>query len=282
MPSLNAISAQKLARLVGTPKRPTIVDLRPEAEFLTDPRVLPASVRISADDVERRLETHTGARGVVVMCGDGNALSHGVAALLRHAGIAAETLEGGFAGWVGAGLPAIPLAKIPQRAAGGRTVWVTRTRPKVDRIACPWLIQRFVDPSAAFLFVPAAEVPAVAEKFHATPFDMEEGFWTHRGDRCTFDVMVEEFGLATEPLLRLATIVRAADTDRHDLAAEAAGLLAVSLGLSRLLSDDNAQLTAGMTIYDALYLWCRDAADETHGWPPRAGRPATPPERTPR
>jgi hypothetical protein len=146
---------------------------------------------------------------------------------------------------------------------------VTRSRPKIDRIACPWLIRRFVDPDAVFLFVPASEVQGVAERFAATPFDIEGDhvFWSHRGDLCTFDVMIEEFGLVTKPLLQLAAIVRGADTARLDLAPEAAGLLAASLGLSRMYSDDLVQLEAGLLLYDAFYRWCRDAADETHNWP---------------
>jgi hypothetical protein len=145
---------------------------------------------------------------------------------------------------------------------------VTRARAKVDRIACPWLIRRFVDPSAVFLFVPTAEVLMVADRFGATPFDIEDVFWSHRGERCSFDIMLEEFTLQSQPLLRLATIVRAADTARLDLAPEAAGLLAASLGLSRMFADDLEQLQAGMTLYDAFYRWCRDATDETHNWPP--------------
>src|SRR5215208_6450956 len=166
----------------------------------------------------------------------------------------------------------------------GRTVWVTRSRPKVDRIACPWLIRRFVDPNAVFLFVLPAEVMGVAERFAATPFDIEgEGvFWSHRGERCTFDVMVEEFGLATEALSRLAAIVRGADTARMDLAPEAAGLLAASLGLSRMYADDIEQLAAGMTLYDAFYRWCRDATDETHNWPAKPAKaPAKPRQSVP-
>jgi hypothetical protein len=142
-------------------------------------------------------------------------------------------------------------------------------RPKIDRIACPWLIRRFVDPRAVFLFVPPSEVQAVAERFEATPFDIEgeEIFWSHRGELCTFDVMIQEFGLTTEPLQRLALIVRGADTARLDLAPEASGLLAASLGLSRMFTDDLAQLEAGLLLYDAFYRWCRDATGETHNWP---------------
>ncbi len=186
-------------------------------------------------------------------------------------GAEADVLEGGFAAWAEAGLPLVPADRIPPRDAGGRTVWVTRARPKIDRIACSWLIRRFVDPAAVFLFVAPSEVAAVAERFGATPFDIEGVFWSHRGETCTFDTMVEEFRLGTEPLLGLATIVRGADTARPDLAPQAAGLLAVSLGLSRLYSDDLKQLEAGMALYDALYLWCRDAVEETHNWPTAKG-----------
>ena len=160
-------------------------------------------------------------------------------------------------------------AKLPPRDATARTVWVTRARPKVDRVACPWLIRRFVDPDAVFLFVAPAEVSAVAERFGGAAFDIEgeDVFWSHRDDLCTFDVMVREFGLAEfEPLQRVAAIVRGADTARPDLAPEAAGLLAVSLGLSRMYDDDLAQLNAGMLVYDALYRWARDAVDERHDW----------------
>jgi hypothetical protein len=131
------------------------------------------------------------------------------------------------------------------------------------------LIRRFVNPDARFLFVAPGEVLPVAEQQSAEPFDVaDEGvFWSHRRERCTFDVMVEAFGLGThEPLVRLASIIRGADTDRPDVAPEAAGLLAISLGLSRMHSDDHEQLEAGMAIYDALYRWCRDAQTEKHNW----------------
>ena len=118
-----------------------------------------------------------------------------------------------------------------------------------------------------FLFVAPSEVIAVGERFGAVPFDIEGVHWSHRGDLCTFDVMIEEFGLASEPLKRLAAIVRGADTGRLDLAPEAAGLLAASLGLSRMYADDLAQLDTGMLLYDAFYRWCRDATGETHNWP---------------
>jgi rhodanese-related sulfurtransferase len=271
MSSINTISPEKLARLVGTPTCPAIIDVRDEDDFATDPRLIPGSVRRPSPEPWRWSADYRG-RSAIVICQKGLKLSHGVAGWLRHDGIPAESLDGGYLAWVGASLPAVPTKKLPPRDAKGRTVWVTRERPKVDRIACPWLIRRFVDPDAVFLFVAPAEVAAVAERFAATPFDVENVFWSHRGELCTFDVMVEEFGLATEPLRRLALIVRGADTARPDLVPEAPGLLAASLGLSRMFADDLQQLEAGLTLYDAFYRWCRDATGETHNWPnKRAG-----------
>ena len=164
-------------------------------------------------------------------------------------------------------LPLVPAASIPPAGIDGGSVWVTRHRPKIDRMACPWLIRRFVDTRARFLFVAPSEVAAVADRFEATPFDVEDVFWSHRGERCTFDTMLAEFGLETDTLLHLATIVRGADTNCLDLAPQAAGLLAASLGLSRIYRDDLQQIEAGMLLYDAFYRWARDATDEIHDWP---------------
>jgi hypothetical protein len=165
----------------------------------------------------------------------------------------------------------VDLSRVP-RGHEGRSVWVTRSRPKIDRIACPWLIRRFVDPRAVFLYVAPAEVMGVAELCGAIPYDVEDVFWSHRGELCTFDTMLAEFGLSTPALDRLAAIVRGADTARMDLAPEAAGLLAASLGLSRMHADDLEQLEAGMVLYDAFYRWARDATDETHNWPAKPGK----------
>jgi rhodanese-related sulfurtransferase len=267
MSATNSITVERLARLVGTSACPAIIDVRPGAAEL-----LPASTRRSAEGVSEWAGTLAG-RKAVVACVHGQERSAGVAALLRSEGIVAETLEGGFAAWRDAGLPVIDAAKLPPRDQTGRTVWVTRARPKVDRIACPWLIRRFVDPAACFLFVAPADVAGVAERFAATPFDVDGAFWSHRGEKCSFDTMVEEFGLGSiEALSHLATIVRGADTARPEIAPQAAGLLAASLGLSRIFSDDLEQLEAGMLLYDAFYRWCRDAVDETHDWVSHAPR----------
>lgn len=271
MPSNTEISVARLARLVGTPAAPSIVDVRLDDDVASNPRSLPTADHRDPRAVASWAPLYAG-RQVVVSCRKSGKLAQGTAARLRAEGVRAETLEGGFEAWREAGALLVTRAALPPRDAEGRTVWVTRARPKIDRIACPWLIRRFVDPRAVFLYVDAAEVPAVAEIFGAAPFDIDGAFWSHRGERCTFDTLLDEFGLASEALTRLATIIRGADTDRHDLAPQAAGLLAASLGLSRMYRDDLEQLDASMMLYDALYRWCRDAVEETHDWP--AGRRA--------
>ena len=268
MPAINAISPDKLARLIGTPGCPTIIDLRSDAEVTADSRSIPGSRRRSFAALAEWAADYAG-QDVIITCRSGDAPSHGAAAWLRQTGADAELLEGGFAGWATAGLPFVKDEAVPPRDGAGRTLWVTRARPKVDRIACPWLIRRFVDPDALFLFVAASEVAGVAARMGATPFDVEGAGvrWSHRGALCTFDAMIEDFGLGgLDGLARLAPIVRGADTAHPELAPEAAGLLAVSLGLSRMFADDLAQLEAGMAVYDALYRWCRDATGETHDW----------------
>ena len=142
--------------------------------------------------------------------------------------------------------------------------WITRERPKIDRIACPWLIQRFVDPTAEFLYVPKDDVLRVAEETGAIPYDVPNVELTHVGDLCSFDAVLAKYGLTDTALQQLSVIVRAADTDRLDLAPQAAGLLAISLGLSANFADDHAMLAQGMVVYDALYSWCRTCQGETH------------------
>jgi len=270
--SYTSISSDKLSRLIGTASAPALIDVRLDEDFAADPRLIPGAVRRSHLDVQDWASQMTG-KSVVVICNKGEKLSEGTAAWLRCSKVGAEVLEGGHLGWTQAELPTVPAAKIPKRDGRGRTVWVTRSRPKIDRIACPWLIRRFIDPVAVFLFVTPSEVVEVAERFKATPFDVENVFWSHRGELCTFDVMVKEFGLSTPPMGRLATMVRAADTARLDLSPEAPGLLAASLGLSRMFDDDLEQLNAGLILYDAFYRWCRDATKETHNWPTNKVKP---------
>ncbi|MBT8437715.1 MAG: chromate resistance protein, partial [Gammaproteobacteria bacterium] len=232
MPSPTEITVPQLSRLVGTPSAPAIIDVRIDEDFDLDPELIPSAFRHPHQDIAALVPELAGKR-VVVYCQKGKKISQGAMAILRSHRVHAEGLEGGHFGWRDAGEMLIPAAKIPGPGAEGGSVWVTRHRPKIDRMACPWLIRRFIDPRAQFLFVAPGEVLGVAEKFNATPFDVEDVFWSHRGENCTFDTMLDEFGLASSALQRLATIVRGADTNRHQLAPEAAGLLAASLGLSR-------------------------------------------------
>lgn len=266
MPSNIEITPAQLSRLIGLPSSPVVIDVRTEEDYQADPRLLPGSVRRPALMASEWSSEFSG-RPTVVVCQKGLKLSQGAAGWLRQEGSAAESLEGGFEAWRAAKLPLIDVGKLPSRDAKGRSVWVTRARPKIDRIACPWLIRRFIDPQAVFLFVASSEVMAVADRFKAAPFDIDGVFWSHRGEKCTFDTMLEEFALGTPALQRLATIVRGADTSRPDLAPQSAGLLAASLGLSRMYRDDLQQLDASMALYDAFYRWCRDAVEETHDWP---------------
>lgn len=272
MPIPAQITVNQLARLVGTPDAPLLADVCIDEDFAEDPVLIPGAFRHPFGDIEALAETIAGRR-IVVICQKGLKLSQGAAALLRSLGITAESLEGGMAAWRQAGLPAVPQSVIRDHAGGDAALWVTRHRPKIDRIACPWLIRRFVNPRARFLFVEPSQVENVADRFGAVAFDIEDTYWSHRGETCTFDTMIGAFGLGgDEALARLAPVVRGADTDRHDLAPQCAGLLALSVGLSRQYRNDLEQLEAGMALYDAFYRWARDGFDEGHDWP--AGRAA--------
>ncbi len=264
MPSPTEISVAQLSRIIGLPAAPMLVDVRPCDDRGSGRHLLPTARQMKSQTVSAWAHNFSGRR-VIVYCRDGGNVSQGTAAWLRQAGIDAQTLEGGFEAWRKADQPNVCTDRLPQRDEAGRTTWVTRGRPKIVRIACPWLIRRFIDPTAVFLYVAPSEVAAVAERFTATPFDSGEGIWNDRGDACTFDVMLEEFNLKTEPLLRLAAIIRGADTGLPDLTPQSGGLLAISLGYSRMFKDDVAQLDATMPVYDALYRWCRDGTEETHG-----------------
>lgn len=146
--------------------------------------------------------------------------------------------------------------------------WITRERPKIDRIACPWLIQNFVDPAAEFLFVPAGQVLAQAAALPAIAYDIAGAEYTHEGECCTFDYILKKHALTDPALHQLARIVRGADTDRFEMAPQAAGLWAISAGLSYNCADDHEQLAIGLKLYDALYSWARHVPTERHTWTP--------------
>lgn len=263
MPSPTEISVQQLSKLIGTPNCPIIIDVRTDEDFHADPFLIPSAMRHQFDQIDTLVPKLKGA-STIIYCQKGLKISQGASALLRTYGLQSETLEGGQFAWRDKGLPMVPQSQIPDKYGRDHTLWVTRHRPKIDRIACPWLIRRFVDPDAKFLFVAPSQVALVAEKFNATPFDIKDAQWGHDGDLCTFDKMVDAFGVKTPAIERLSQIIRGADTNCHNLAPECAGLLAISVGLSRLYRDDLAQLEAGMLIYDALYRWARDGFHEEH------------------
>ena len=257
---------------IGTADAPRILDVRRREAYEAATGVIPGSVWVDPATHRDAIHTFDRTKPFVVVCKAGHELSQMVAATLRQQGIAASVLSGGYTGWSEAGLPLVDKAARDRFAPSPPSLWVTRRRPKIDRVACPWLIRRFIDPDARILFVDPPEVPAVAKESGAVPFDIEGIELSHEGPRCTFDTMLKLFGLEGEPsLARLALIVRGADTARPDLAPEAAGLHAVSLGLSVLAGDDDhALLPQGFAVYDALFAWLRFAAEERHNWPAKA------------
>lgn len=147
--------------------------------------------------------------------------------------------------------------------------WITRERPKIDRIACPWLIARFIDQAPEFLYVPGNQVLSVAHDSDAIPYDIPNVELSHVGDLCSFDAFLKKYNLTDPALQQLAAIVRGADTSKLNLTPQSAGLYAISLGLSQTFTDDHEMLKHGMVMYDALYAWCKDCQKETHNWPPK-------------
>jgi hypothetical protein len=203
---------------------------------------------------------------VIVYCVHGFEISKNAAAALAAENIDVGVLEGGIDAWRavgGATIKKLSQPQIPSRA-NAPSVWVTRARPKIDRIACPWLIRRFIDPLAEFVYVPASDVLAHAERTGAIAYDVPNVTFTHRGELCSFDALINDFGLHDPALDALAKIVRGADTGNPQLTPQSPGLLALSLGLSQLYADDHEMLAHGMITYDALYAWLQSARDEVH------------------
>ena len=257
---------------IATPSAPQIVDVRRRELFEQSLHLLPCALWRDPARLPEWSVNLDRARRIVIACKSGHEISQWAAAQLRAGGFDAQVLDGGYEAWTAAGLPLVTKAEFERLAPARPSLWVTRRRPKIDRIACPWLIRRFLDPQARLLFVDPDEVANVARMSGGVPFDIKDVPMSHEGDRCTFDTMLKTFGLESEPALaRLALIVRGADTARPDIAPEAAGLHAVSLGLSALAGDDDhGLLRHGFLVYDALFAWLRFAADERHNWPMRA------------
>jgi rhodanese-related sulfurtransferase len=269
--STTVISPEKLIESVGTAAFPIVFDVRRQEVFADSDIIIPTARWRDHGEAAAWGAGLTAAGPVVVYCVHGHQVSQSAMTVLRAAGIDARTLDGGIEAYRAAGGPLIRKAALP---AGQPSRWVTRARPKIDRIACPWFVRRFVDRDATFHFVASDWVGPVAEEIGAIPFDIPETAFSHVGELCSFDAFLAHFGVVDPALARLATIVRGADTARLDLAPQAAGLLAMSLGLAALHKDDLTLLEHGMTLYDALYGWCRFAADETHDWRPGENMPA--------
>ena len=266
------ISPNDLWSLIGTDRAPQIVDVRKRAAYDAAPGLIPGAVWRDIADIEHLAASLDRERPVVFACRFAHAMSQIPAARLRGEGYDACVLAGGYTAWVEAKLPLVSKPALDRLAPNRPSVWVTRRRPKIDRVACPWLIRRFIDPQARILYVDPGQVVEVAHVTGAIAFDIEGVEISHEGPRCSFDTMLKLFGLEDEPsLARLALIVRGADTARPDLAPEAAGLHAVSLGLSALAGDDDhGLLRQGFPVYDALFAWLRFVAQERHNWPAKA------------
>jgi rhodanese-related sulfurtransferase len=263
-----SITANDLKSALAGRHAPLVIDVRRPPAFRAAPDMAAGALRRDPAAVSSWVRALPRAASVVVYCVHGHEVSQNAAQALREAGIAARFLEGGLEeGWRAAG------GEVASKAKDSATRWVTRERPKIDRIACPWLVARFVDPEAEFLYVPPKEVLRAAKERQAIPYDVPDVHFSHVGELCSFDTFLKTYRLADDPALaRLAAIVRGADTARLELAPQAAGLLAVSLGLSRNFKDDHEMLKHGMVMYDALYAWCKEGQDETHTWNPDAYR----------
>jgi rhodanese-related sulfurtransferase len=264
----SSITPSELYPRLGTARAPTLVDVRRASDFSTASELIVGAFHRSPDEIDRWKNDLPAGRAVVVYCVHGRQVSQDAAAALRAAGFEAAFLTGGIADWTNAGLPT------RRKVGDARSKWVTRARPKIDRIACPWLIARFIDPQAEFIYVPTSRVVTHAREISGTPYDIEGVEFAHEGERCSFDTILRIYGIRDPALDHLAVIVRGADTSRHDLSPQCGGLFAISLGLSANFPDDQEMLRHGMVMYDALYTWCRSLQTETHNWPSAMSRRA--------
>jgi rhodanese-related sulfurtransferase len=236
------ISPAALRQSLASAEPPLVIDVRREERFRESPYVIKGALRRDPARIEDWKHSLPAAASVVVYCVHGHEVSQNAATALG-----AQYLEGGIEHWREAG------GELSDKPVNASTRWVTRERPKIDRIACPWLIRRFIDPGAEFLYVPATQVRSVAKEKQAIPYDVPDVDFSHVGDECSFDAFLKFYRLEDPALQALALIVRGADTHRLDLAPESAGLLAISLGLSKNFADDLQMLEQGMVVYDALF-----------------------------
>src|SRR5579864_6161354 len=253
-----SISANDLYSRLGTANAPVLVDVRREGAFAEADVLIVGAIRFQPNEAYLWRREMPKNRSVVLYCQNGVEPSPDIAAsFFQEAGIRAYFLEGGIQQWRAQGLPTHrKLGVMPSQ-------WVTRHRPKVDRIACPWLVRRFIDPDAAFHYLPPERVRPFAAWSGAIPYDIEGAEFGHHGEHCSFDAFLRIFDIHDRALDRLSLIVRGADTGKPELTPQSPGLLALSYGLSATFSDDSEQLERGMVMYDALYAWCRSNTLET-------------------
>jgi rhodanese-related sulfurtransferase len=258
--SVASISTAALRQSLQSDRPPLVIDVRRNERFVESTYLVRGALRRDPARVAEWRKALPAGAEVVVYCVHGHEVSQGVAKALG-----APYVAGGIEDWREAGGP------LDAKPKGAATRWVTRERPKIDRIACPWLIRRFIDAQAEFLYVPTAEVRETAAEREAVPYDIPDVAFSHEGERCSFDAFLKHYRLESDPALHeLALIVRGADTNRLLLAPQAAGLAAISLGLSILHRNDNEMLERGMVMYDALYAWCKEGKSEVHTWNPAA------------
>ena len=291
------ISPHEFGSLLGRADAPLLLDVRPQARFDASTQMLATARRCAPDDLPALIAELTAAPSaigqmpIVTYCVYGHHVSLNAAAQLCAAGLSARVLAGGFEGGedsvddpqlIAQWRTDAPLKMVKRPDWGVPGVhpsrWITRARPKIDRIACPWLIRRFIDARAEFFYVPAEHVFDEAQRLGAIAYDIPGAPVSHVGERCSFEVLANAFGIEHAALNHLARMVCGADTDRLEMAPESAGLLALSLGLSQLHADDHAMLEAAMPMYDALYAWCQSVSSavwqgtplEAHNWPPES------------
>jgi rhodanese-related sulfurtransferase len=260
------ISVGELRSQLAATSPPIVIDVRRKPAYGESDAMISGALRREPQEVRAWAKSLPRASAVVGYCVRGHEVSQDAAAALNEVGIAARYLEGGFEAWKAAQAP------LDRKPSGGSTRWVTRERPKIDRIACPWLIARFVDADAEFLYVPSKQVLDAAKERVAVPYDIPDVHFSHDGELCSFDAFLKHYRLSDPALKELALIVRGADTARLELAPQAPGLAAISLGLSRNFADDHEMLEHGMVLYDALYTWCKEGKDEVHTWAPQLYR----------
>ena len=264
-----SITAAHLAARLGRGGQPLILDVRKAPAFDAAVRLAAGALRVVPDALPQAIPSLPRSGEVVVYCVHGHEVSQNAARQLCDAGLNARFLEGGITHWQEAVLPTMAKnAGLDLPASpGAPSRWITRERPKIDRIACPWLIRRFIDPLAQFFYVPSDQVMAAATRESAIPYDVPDVRISHRGaegELCSFDALIADCALDDPSLHALANIVRGADTGKPDLTPQSAGLLAISLGLSVNFPDDQAMLEQGMIVYDALYAWIKSARAEVH------------------